>query len=190
MIRIANLNAYKLHPRDVGTEGWSARVTAIREVSPDILCLQEVLVDDDAPEDTDADGIVDETKRLRRWDSQATTVIERLARECGLTATIVRSDGSAGAVAMARNAHRPWYTAVLWRPETVTPVPGGFRAYGSPGLFVAAVTVSHVRRVALNGCAGAARVTTVRVGKCPISMRRRPFRSDGTHRPSGKVGSC
>ncbi|MFE6052854.1 hypothetical protein ACFQ6N_19025 [Kitasatospora sp. NPDC056446] len=39
-VTVANLNAYKLHPRDVGTKGFSARVTAIREVGPDVLCLQ------------------------------------------------------------------------------------------------------------------------------------------------------
>ncbi|MFD7737743.1 endonuclease/exonuclease/phosphatase family protein [Streptomyces sp. MJM8645] len=132
LVTVANLNAYKLHPRDVGTEGFRARVTAIREVGPDVLCLQEVLVDEDAPEDADENGIIDEAKRHHRWDTQAAAVIERLARECGLTATTVRPDGSPGPVAMARNGDRPWFTAVLWNPATVTPVPGGFRPYGSP----------------------------------------------------------
>ncbi|MFD7595628.1 hypothetical protein ACFV6D_21630 [Kitasatospora sp. NPDC059812] len=93
---------------------------------------QEVLVDEDAPEDADEHGIVDEAKRHHRWDTQAAAVIERLVRECGLTATTVCSDGSPGPVAMARNRDRPWFTAVLWNPATVTPVPGGFRPYGSP----------------------------------------------------------
>ncbi|MFJ2864960.1 endonuclease/exonuclease/phosphatase family protein [Kitasatospora sp. NPDC087314] len=141
LVTFANLNAYKLHPRDVGTDGWKARVTAIREVAPDVLCLQEVLVDEDAPEDADEHGTVDEAKRHRRWDAQAAAVIERLARECGLTATTVRSDGSTGPVAMARNAHRPWFTAVLWRPATVTPVPGGFRPYGSPDYWHGCTTI-------------------------------------------------
>ncbi|MFE2104531.1 endonuclease/exonuclease/phosphatase family protein [Kitasatospora sp. NPDC059463] len=141
LITLANLNAYKLHPRDLGTKGWEARVTAIREVAPDILCLQEVLVDEDAPEDADEQGIVDEAKRHRRWDAQAATVIERLAHECGLTATTVRSDGSPGPVAMARNGDRPWFTAVLWRPETITPVPGGFRPYGSPDYWHGCTTI-------------------------------------------------
>ncbi|MEU8924638.1 endonuclease/exonuclease/phosphatase family protein [Kitasatospora sp. NPDC048545] len=141
MIRVANLNAYKLHPRDVATQGWEARVTAIREVGPDVLCLQEVLVDEDAPEDASEDGIVDEAKRLRRWDAQAAAVIARLAKDCGLTATTIRPGGSAGPVAMARNAHRPWYTAVLWNPTTVTPVPGGFRPYGSPDYWHGCTTI-------------------------------------------------
>ncbi|MFF3006696.1 protein phosphatase 2C domain-containing protein [Kitasatospora sp. NPDC057940] len=63
LVTIANLNAYKLHPRDVGTAGWRARVTAIREVAPDVLCLQEVLVDEDAPQDADENGIVEAAKR-------------------------------------------------------------------------------------------------------------------------------
>ncbi|MFJ5071542.1 endonuclease/exonuclease/phosphatase family protein [Kitasatospora sp. NPDC088556] len=141
LVTIANLNAYKLHPRDVGTEGWKARVTAIREVAPDVLCLQEILVDEDTPEDADENGIVDEAKRHHRWDTQAAAVIERLAHECGLTATTVRSDGSTGAVAMARNSHRPWFTAVLWSPATVTPMPGGFRAYGSPDYWHGCTTI-------------------------------------------------
>ncbi|MBD0688404.1 endonuclease/exonuclease/phosphatase family protein [Streptomyces sp. CBMA123] len=141
MIRLANLNAYKLHPDDVDTPGWQARVTAIREVAPDILCLQEIVVDENAPEDADEDGIVDEAKRLRRWDTQAAGVITRLAQDCGLTATTIRTGGSTGPVAMARNAHRPWYTTTLWNTAKVPAVPGGFRPYGSPDYWHGCTTI-------------------------------------------------
>ncbi|MFE2940753.1 hypothetical protein ACFXKG_17085 [Streptomyces sp. NPDC059255] len=38
--RLANFNAYKLTPATRGTSSWTARVTAIREINPDILALQ------------------------------------------------------------------------------------------------------------------------------------------------------
>ncbi|WP_030230305.1 endonuclease [Streptomyces sp. NRRL S-350] len=116
--RIANLNAYKLSPSLVGTASWKARVTAIQEIAPDILGLQEV--------------IVDETLPAPQWAAQASAVIEQLAAECGLSATTVRADGTPGPTAMANNANRGWYTALLWNPAAARPVPGTFRPYGAP----------------------------------------------------------
>ncbi|MFD8609699.1 endonuclease/exonuclease/phosphatase family protein [Streptomyces sp. NPDC059631] len=117
-IRLTNLNAYKLDRAAIDTPSWTARVTAIGEIAPDILALQEVIVDESRPSD--------------EWATEASTVIQRLAAETGLSATTVRADGSPGPTAMANNAHRGWYTALLWNPATVTPIPGGFRPYGAP----------------------------------------------------------
>ncbi|MEU4113351.1 endonuclease/exonuclease/phosphatase family protein [Kitasatospora sp. NPDC028055] len=114
-MRIANLNAYKLRPGEEDSARSRARVTAIREMAPDVLALQEVLVDT-VPDDQD-------------WDRAAGEIVRRLAADCGLAAAV--SEGPAG-VAMASNSHRPWYTAILWNPDTVAPIPGGFRAFGAP----------------------------------------------------------
>lgn len=117
-IRLANLNAYKLDHATIDTASWKARVTAIGEIAPDILALQEV--------------IVDETRPSSEWATEASTIIQQLAAETGLSATTVRADGTPGPTAMANNLARGWYTALLWNPSTVTPVKGGFRAYGAP----------------------------------------------------------
>lgn len=45
-IRLANLNACKLTPATRGTSSWNARTTAIQEIAPDILALQEVVVEE------------------------------------------------------------------------------------------------------------------------------------------------
>ncbi|MBP5935366.1 endonuclease/exonuclease/phosphatase family protein [Streptomyces acidiscabies] len=117
-ITLANLNTYKLSKRTIGTASWEARVTTIGEIAPDILTLQEV--------------IVDETQPVGVWGADASAVIQQLAADTGLNATTVRTDGTPGPTAMANNHARGWYTAILWRPDTVTPVPGGFRPYGAP----------------------------------------------------------
>ncbi|MFI2204703.1 endonuclease/exonuclease/phosphatase family protein [Streptomyces sp. NPDC020192] len=117
-IRLANLNAYKLSRSAIDTPSWQARVTAIKEIEPDILALQEVIVDEKAAPSA--------------WATEASTIIQQLAAECGLSATTVRADKSPGPTAMANNANRGWYTALLWNPEAVTPVPGRFRPYGAP----------------------------------------------------------
>lgn len=116
--RFANLNAYKLRSSTIGDASWHARVTAIGEIAPDVLALQEV--------------VVDETRPPSEWADEASTIIQQLAAECGLSATTVRADGSPGPTAMANNAHRGWYTALLFNPETVSPTPGGFRRLGAP----------------------------------------------------------
>ncbi|MGP4114017.1 endonuclease/exonuclease/phosphatase family protein [Streptomyces sp. 4N509B] len=116
--RLANLNAYKLGRATIGTASWKARVTAIREICPDILAVQEV--------------IVDETRPSSEWAAEASAVVQRLAAETGLSATTVRPGGARGPTAMANNRERGWYTALLWNPDTVAPVEGGFRPYGAP----------------------------------------------------------
>ena len=117
-IRLANLNAYKLRRDDIESPQWKARVAVIREISPHILALQEV--------------IVDESRPSSEWATEASTIIQQLAAETGLSATTVHSDGRPGPTAMANNLARGWYTALLWNPNTVTPVAGGFRPYGAP----------------------------------------------------------
>ncbi|MGY4957812.1 hypothetical protein [Streptomyces nigrescens] len=42
MIRLANLNTYKLRLDQRGTPEWQARVTTICEINADILELQEI----------------------------------------------------------------------------------------------------------------------------------------------------
>lgn len=117
MTRIANLNTYKLKRIDRGTPGWSARVTTLDEISPDICGLQEVIVDENA------------TPR-ERWDSEAAETIQDFAAACGLTAAVGATLAHPHGTAMAANFHRPWYTALLWNPDTVGLV--SFRPYGAP----------------------------------------------------------
>ncbi|MEU5833086.1 endonuclease/exonuclease/phosphatase family protein [Streptomyces diacarni] len=117
-IRFANLNAYKLTRATIGDASWRARVTAIKEITPDVLALQEV--------------VVNETRPPSEWAEEASEIVQQLASECGLSATTVRADGSPGPTAMANNAHRGWFTALLFNPDAVTPTPGGFRPYGAP----------------------------------------------------------
>ncbi|MCA1220018.1 endonuclease/exonuclease/phosphatase family protein [Streptomyces sp. 8L] len=117
-VRLASLNAYKLGSGTISNSSWKARVTAIGEVAPDILALQEV--------------IVDETRPHGEWAAEASAIIQQLAAETGLSATTVRADGTPGPTAMANNLARGWYTALLWNPSTVRFVAGSFRPYGAP----------------------------------------------------------
>ncbi|MER5550069.1 endonuclease/exonuclease/phosphatase family protein [Streptomyces sp. NPDC002589] len=126
-IRLANLNAYKLGRATIDTASWKARVTTIGEIAPDILALQEV--------------IVDETRAGPDWATEASTIIQQLAAETGLSATTMRSNGTPGPTAMANNRDRGWYTALLWNPSTVKPVAGGFRPYGSPDFWHGCTTM-------------------------------------------------
>lgn len=126
-IRLANLNAYKLGRDTIDTSSWKARVTAIGEIAPDILALQEV--------------IVDETRPSEEWATEASTVIQQLAAETGLSATTLHADGTPGPTAMANNLARGWYTALLWNPAAVKPVAGGFRPYGAPDFWHGFTTV-------------------------------------------------
>ncbi|MEV0472111.1 endonuclease/exonuclease/phosphatase family protein [Streptomyces prunicolor] len=119
MLKIGNFNAYRLSLDARGTDAWNARVTAVRELAPDILGLQEIVVDEDAtPQE--------------QWDAQAAETINAFAADCGLTATIPATPGRPHGVAMAANAHRAWYTANLWKPGAVGFVPGSYRPLGAP----------------------------------------------------------
>ncbi|MEV3857642.1 endonuclease/exonuclease/phosphatase family protein [Streptomyces sp. NPDC050095] len=118
-MRIANLNAYKLSPRDRGTPSWDARVSAIQEIAPDILALQEIVVDH-------------RTVSPDAWDHVAAALIHDLADACHLSARIPASAGYPHGTAMAANRHRPWWTALLWNPATVQLAEGSYRPYGAP----------------------------------------------------------
>lgn len=126
-MRIANLNAYKLRLNDRGTAGWQDRVTAIRELNPDILGLQEVRVDEDNDPAT--------------WDDEAAEIVQLLAADCELTATALDTRGQPR-TAMANNSHRGWYTAVMWNPESVRCLPGSFRPYGAPDFWHGVTTAA------------------------------------------------
>ncbi len=129
MLKIGNYNAYKLRLDALGTDAWNARVAAVRELAPDLLGLQEVVVDESAtPHD--------------QWDVQAAETIFAFAADCGLTATINATSGRPHGVAMAANAHRAWYTALLWNPDRVDVVPGSFRPLGSPDFWHGLTTVA------------------------------------------------
>ncbi|MFF4344932.1 endonuclease/exonuclease/phosphatase family protein [Kitasatospora sp. NPDC001540] len=123
---MANLNAYKLGPHLVGTDRWRALVATIREIRPDVLCLQEIVADE---EPRSGESFSD---RDARWRAEAETVVQHLAGDCGLSSSTLRSDRTYGGVAMANNVHRGWFTAVLWNPTAAGPVPGGFRPIGAP----------------------------------------------------------
>ncbi|WP_326812380.1 endonuclease/exonuclease/phosphatase family protein [Streptomyces scopuliridis] len=118
-IRLANLNAYKLTPATRGTSSWNARATAIQEIAPDILALQEVVIDESA------------TRRESR-ERQAAELIQDLAEQCGLTSQVGATDGYPHGTAMAANWHRTWFTALLWNPNTVQLVDNSYRPYGAP----------------------------------------------------------
>ncbi|MFJ5733958.1 endonuclease/exonuclease/phosphatase family protein [Streptomyces microflavus] len=117
-IRLANHNAYRLTPAARGTRSWNARVTTVREIGPDILALQEVVVDERA------------TPRVS-WEHEAGSLIQDLAEECGLTATVEVSGGYPHGIAMAANTHRPWFTALMWNPATVQIVKSSYRPFGA-----------------------------------------------------------
>lgn len=116
-MRIASFNVHKLTLDSRGSSAWWDRVTAVREISPDILCLQEVLVSETST-------------HKRDWESVAAQTIQAFAEDCGLTAAVEVTAGHPHGTAMASNDRRPWFTAVLWNPDTVRAI--GFRAYGAP----------------------------------------------------------
>jgi len=118
-IRLANLNAYKLTPAIRSTSSWNARITAIGEIAPDILALQEVVVDE-------------KTTSRDAWEDKAAALIQDLAEQCGLTAAVGVSDGHPHGTAMAANWHRPWWTALMWNPDTVQLVHNSYRPFGAP----------------------------------------------------------
>lgn len=103
-MRIANLNAYKLKLDARGSAAWQARVTAVHEIGPHILGLQEVVVDESAT-------------ATEEWDESAAETIKAFAADCGLTASVEATPGYPYGAAMAANSHRPWYTALLWDPN-------------------------------------------------------------------------
>jgi endonuclease/exonuclease/phosphatase family metal-dependent hydrolase len=117
--RLANLNAYKLTPSSRNTGSWTARVNAIREIAPDILALQEVVIDERS------------TSR-EYWEDYAAELIQDLAVQCGLTAQVGATSGYPHGTAMAANWHRPWFTALLWNPTTVHLVDNSYRPFGAP----------------------------------------------------------
>ncbi|MCX5604858.1 endonuclease/exonuclease/phosphatase family protein [Streptomyces phaeochromogenes] len=118
-IRIANLNAYKLRLEARGTTAWKDRVTAVREIDPDVLGLQEVVVDE-------------RTTEKREWDAAAAATIHAFAADCGLTSAVDVTPGYPYGTCMASNSDRSWYTALLWNSQSVGVVPGGYRPYGGP----------------------------------------------------------
>jgi hypothetical protein len=119
LLKIGNYNAYKLRLDARGSTAWNARVTAVRELAPDILGLQEVVVDEAAIPSA-------------QWDAIAAQTITAFAEDCGLTAAVPATPGRWHGVAMAANAHRAWYTATLWNPSTAAVVPGSYRPLGAP----------------------------------------------------------
>ncbi|WP_404868486.1 endonuclease/exonuclease/phosphatase family protein [Kitasatospora griseola] len=122
-IRLAASNTFRLTAAEYGTPRWRALVDAIREIGPDILCVQEILV-------TGARRLHESTADAAdRHDREAAAITARLAADCGLSAAV--PDGIAG-TAMAPGAERTWYTAILWNPGTVRPVPHTFRPLGAP----------------------------------------------------------
>ncbi len=123
LIRLASFNVYKLTAVEHGAPRWRARVDAIREIAPDVLCVQEVLTAGNRrPHESTADA-------AERRDREAAEIIARLAADCGLSAAI--PDGIAS-TATAPGANHLWHTAILWNPAAVQPVPGTFRAFGAP----------------------------------------------------------
>ncbi|MET7799082.1 hypothetical protein [Streptomyces decoyicus] len=118
-MRIANLNAYKLKLDARGSAAWQARVTAIHEIGPHILGLQEVVVDESAT-------------AKEEWDESAAETIKAFAADCGLTASVEATPRYPYGAAMAANSHRPWYTALLWDPNAAEVVPDSYRPYGAP----------------------------------------------------------
>jgi endonuclease/exonuclease/phosphatase family metal-dependent hydrolase len=173
--RLANLNAYKLTPATRGTSAWDARVTAIQEIEPDILALQEVVVDERV---TSRDS----------WEAEAAALIQDLAAQCNLTASVGVTEGYPHGTAMAANWHRPWWTALLWNPETVQMVEGSYRPFGAPDFW--------------HGCTTALFDVGARQPLLVASYHGDPFRPDfrynealrvkGTFRTTGgvKPGFC
>lgn len=174
--RLANLNAYKLTHSTIGTSPWQARVTTIREIKPDFLALQEVRVDESRPPS--------------EWAAEASAIIQQLAAECGLTATTLRSDGVPGPTAMANNAHRGWYTALLWNPESVKPVSGSFRPYGAPDFWHGFTTMAFDVGAAEPVTVGSYHGDPIRVGwRLNEAYRiKSAFRTTGGAKPGFVLG--
>ncbi len=131
MLKIGNYNAYKLKLSDHGTDAWNARTAAVRELDPDFLGIQEIVVD--APN----------TPR-EQWDAVAADTVAAFADGCGLTAEITPTAGYPHGAAMAADGHphRAWYTAVLWNPRTAGYVPGSYRPLGVPDFWHGLTTIA------------------------------------------------
>lgn len=128
-IRAGNFNAYKLRLDARGTTEWNDRVTAVKELAPDLLGLQEVVTDEAAtPPD--------------QWHAVAAQTITAFAEDCGLTASVRATPGRPHGVTMAANVHRAWYTAVLWNPDAASVVPGTYRPFGAPDFWHGLTTVA------------------------------------------------
>ncbi|MFG2716914.1 endonuclease/exonuclease/phosphatase family protein [Streptomyces sp. NPDC048416] len=128
-VRLANLNTYKLRLADRGTAAWRARVQTVREIAPDVLALQEIVVDEAR---TGKD----------RWEEVAARTVRAFAADCQLTAEVEETAGYLDGIAMASNSHRPWFTALVWNPATVTYVPESYRPYGAPDFWHGVTTAS------------------------------------------------
>ncbi|MCB5908109.1 hypothetical protein [Streptomyces pinistramenti] len=127
--RIANLNAYKLKPAARGSAAWNARATAVREIAPDILGVQEIVVDE-------------RTTAREDWESEAAALVHDFAAACGLSTAVTATATYPHNTAMANNTHRPWWTALMWNPDTVAVVDGSYRPYGAPDFWHGLTTVS------------------------------------------------
>lgn len=128
-IGAGNFNAYKLRLDARATTEWNDRVTAVQELAPDLLGLQEVVVDEAAtPPD--------------QWHAVAAQTITAFAEDCGLTASVRATPGRPYGVTMAANVHRAWYTAVLWNPDAASVVPGTYRPFGAPDFWHGLTTVA------------------------------------------------
>lgn len=142
MLKIGNYNAYKLRLDALGTDAWNARVAAVRELAPDLLGVQEIVVD--AP-----------NVPREQWDAAAADTVAAFADGCGLTAEITPTAGYPHGMAMAADGHphRAWYTAALWNPDSVGYVPGSYRPLGVPdfwhGLTTAAFDVGAAEHLTL-----------------------------------------
>lgn len=135
MLKIGNFNAYKLRLDARGSAAWRHRVAAVQELDPDILGVEEIVVDEaETPPD--------------QWDTVAAQTITAFAEDCGLTAEVPATQGHPHGVAMAANAHRAWYTAALRNPSAAGHVEGTYRPLGSPdfwhGLTTAAFDIGAV----------------------------------------------
>jgi endonuclease/exonuclease/phosphatase family metal-dependent hydrolase len=121
LLKIGNYNAFKLRLDGLGSDAWNDRVAAVRELDPDLLGVQEIVVD--APN----------TPR-EQWDAVAADTVKAFADDCGLTAKITPTAGYPHGMAMAADGHphRAWYTAALWKPGTAGYVPDSYRPLGVP----------------------------------------------------------
>ncbi|MDO0936546.1 endonuclease/exonuclease/phosphatase family protein [Streptomyces sp. DG2A-72] len=128
-ILIGNYNAYKLKLDARGSTAWCTRVKAVQEFGPDLLGLQEVVVDEAATPPA-------------QWDAVAALTIAAFAEDCGLSAAVPATPGRPQGVAMAANSHRAWYTAVLWNPDSVGHVSGSYRPLGAPDFWHGLTTLA------------------------------------------------
>ncbi|WP_019062458.1 endonuclease/exonuclease/phosphatase family protein [Streptomyces prunicolor] len=166
MLKIGNYNAYKLCLDARGSTAWLARVKAVQELAPDILGLQEVVVDEAAIP-------------CSQWDAIAAQTITAFAEDCGLTAAVPATPGRWHGMAMAANAHRAWYTAALWNPNTAAIVPDTYRPLGSPdfwhGLTTAAFDIGApepLTAVSYHGHPGSPLYRTEEARRIKMILRR------------------